>query len=284
MLLLSILLLACTGDPAGGDSGDGSVPSAGSLRVLTYNVHGLPSAITGDDTPGRMVQIAPLLVDFDLVGLQEDFDEANHATLVEPAPQPVQDWFGEKKDDTRAYGSGLALLGPGAATLVHHQHYSACNGVTDGASDCLASKGFQLLRLDLGGVELDVYNTHMEAGGGEEDDAARTVHVDELLAAMDEHSADRPVLFMGDTNLNDDDPEDLVEVLRLKAAGLRDACDEVGCPEPGRIDRVMLRDGGGVALQAASWQVTPGFEDAQGVPLSDHEPIEVQVDWARATD
>ena len=29
------------------------------MIALTYNVHGLPAAITGDDTPGRMAAIAP---------------------------------------------------------------------------------------------------------------------------------------------------------------------------------------------------------------------------------
>lgn len=286
MTPLLLLALGCaggsdSGSPGGSDSGS-SAPTSGSLSVLTYNVHGLPSAITGDDTPARMADIAPLLPSFDLIGLQEDFDEDNHATLVAQADHPVQDWFDDKVSDDRAYGSGLALLAPGGAVDIEHHHYSACNGVLDGASDCLASKGFQRVRLDLGGAVIDVYNTHMEAGSGPDDHAAMAVHVDELLTAF-AVSADHdvPVLFLGDTNLRDSEPDDLVQVQRLKDAGLRDACDEVGCAEPGRIDRVMLRDAGGITLTAESWQVAPGFFDGDGVPLSDHDPIVVQVGWSR---
>ncbi|RME25056.1 MAG: hypothetical protein D6798_09795 [Deltaproteobacteria bacterium] len=269
-------LLACIGPSGLPDSGP---PDSGSLSVLTYNVHGLPEAVTGDDTPARMAAIAPLLPAFQLVGIQEDWDATNHEILVAEAPHPIQEWFDDKLDDSRLYGAGLSLLAPGTERMLHEQHYSRCNGVLDGASDCLASKGFQVLRLDLGGVQLDVYNTHLEAGRGEEDGEARASNVAELLAAMDELSTDRAVIAMGDTNLHGDDPEDQPLIQQLVDAGLRNACDEVGCPEPDRIDRIMVRDGGDVALAVDSWAVPSGFEDADGVPLSDHDPIAVVLSW-----
>ena len=45
--------------------------------MLTYNIHGLPPEVTGDDTTGRIEQITPLLSDYDVVGLQEDWIEEN---------------------------------------------------------------------------------------------------------------------------------------------------------------------------------------------------------------
>lgn len=248
--------------------------------MLSYNVHGLPEAVTGDDTPARMAAIAPLLPAFQLIGLQEDWDGSNHEVLVAEGTWPIQEWFDDTLDDSRLYGSGLSLLSPGTELLLHEQHYTECNGVLDGASDCLASKGFQMLRVDLGGVQLDVYNTHLEAGGGDDDDAARASNVAELLAAMEKLSTDRAVIAMGDTNLHGDDPEDQLLIAQFEDAGLRNACDEVGCPEPDRIDRIMVRDGGGVALTVQSWQVPQGFLDAGGVPLSDHDPIAVELAWA----
>lgn len=273
--MLILLLLSCSGSEAETD-----LPTSGTLSMLTYNVHGLPDAITGDDTTLRMELIAPLLDDFQVVGLQEDFDDDDHAVMVAESTHPVQERFSETVDDGRVYGSGLSLLAIGEAALVEGVHYSACNGITDGASDCLASKGFLYVQLDVPGVRLHLYDTHMEAGNGEADDEARDVQVEELLAHMEDNAAGEPIVFMGDTNLHDSDPEDLVAVERMKDWGLRDSCDEVDCDDPGRIDRFMVRDGGEVALTVEHWEVAPGFVGDTGVDFSDHEPIAIDLGWS----
>ena len=94
-------------------------------------------------------------------------------------------------------------------------HFEACHGTVDGASDCLASKGFQWLVLDLGGEPLHLYNTHMEAGGGPEDEAARASHVSQLVTHIQANATDEAIVFIGDTNLHPDDPIDvpLIEAL-----------------------------------------------------------------------
>ena len=248
------------------------VATEGSLRALTYNVHGLPPEITGDDTSGRMEAIAPLLEGYDLIGLQEDFDDDNHAVLATTS-HPVKVRFSELYDDDRFYGSGLAVFSTELALGHHNEHYTQCNGFTDGASDCLASKGFQVVRIALGAGEVHVYNTHMEAGNGDEDDAARASHVDQLFASMDQTS--ETILFLGDTNLGDDDPEDAVEIARLKDYGLQDGCELIGCDEPGRIDRFMVLNQGSVTLSIESWSVEEQFED-----LSDHDAIATTWSWS----
>ncbi len=273
-ILLGVGLGAC---PAPADSG---LPPAtsGSLLVLTYNVHGLPPEITGDDTTARQEQIAPLLEGYDVVALQEDFIESNHETLAAGSDWVSERWF----DDVihgRAYGSGLATLAVFEEELWQPQHYSGCYGTLDNSGDCLASKGFTLHRLQLGAASLDVYNTHHEAGGGDEDNAVRLEQVQEVLAFMDEHSADRAILFLGDFNLHGDDPEDLPCIELYQAYGLQDACDAIGCPEPGRIDRAWFRDGDSVSLQPTSWELQEQFVDADGEDLSDHEPIAFGFDW-----
>lgn len=267
----TVLLIGCAAEE--------SLPATGSLRMLSYNVHGLPSGITGDDTPARIAQIAPLIPDYDLLGLQEVWNAEVQTVLTAQCEHPTQEYFDERLDADRAYGAGLNLLGPAPTRLVHEQHYTQCYGLLDGASDCFASKGFQLVRFELGAGSLDVYNSHFEAGSGEEDNAARASNVAELLDAMGELSGTRAILFMGDTNLAGDDPADQPILDALFAAGLEDACDIVGCPEPGRIDRFLLRDGDGMRLTPHDWRVAEGFVDAGGVPLSDHDPIELSIDW-----
>ena len=265
-------LLGCQTEQAPAESG--------ALRVLTYNVHGLPSGITGDDTSARIASIAPRLPAYDLLGLQEAWIAEDREVLTAECEHAVEESFDEPVDAGRAYGAGLITLGPDPASLVHEQYYTRCHGTLDGASDCLASKGFQLLRFELGAGSLDVYNTHFEAGNGEEDIAARESNVAELLEAIATHSEGRAVLLMGDTNLSGDDATDAPALAALFDAGLADACDMVGCPEPGRIDRFLLRNGDEVRLIPGDWAVPPEFVDEAGVPLSDHDPIELTLEWA----
>lgn len=269
MLLLTLPLFACT-EP---------LPTNGSFSALSYNVHGLPSAITGDDTPGRMVQIAPLLVEHELIALQEDFDDANHETLVADAPHEFQERFSAKVDTTRAYGSGLGVLSKLEILEAQGVLYTECyGGATTGSGDCLASKGFQWIRLSLGEGEIDVLNTHMEAGGGDEDNAARLSHAVAITEYAVANAGDRAVVIIGDTNLHGDDPEDLEPLEVFWDAGFEDVCDILGCPEPGRIDRILLRPGD-VDLVPENWRVEPWF-DPEGVPLSDHDPIAVDLAWS----
>lgn len=262
---------------------DTGPPPAGTLRVLTYNVHGLPAGITEDDTTGRMELIGPLLSAYDVVGVQEDFTPEGHAALMAGAIQASSAWF-DAALDGHVFGSGLLLLFGAEAVLEHTEHYVACHGFLDGASDCLASKGFQVVRLRLAeGVEVDVYNSHLEAGGSAEDDAARAVHVDMLLEAMGGLSAGRALIFLGDTNLHQDQPEDLpLFEAWMSGAGLTDACDAVGCPQPGRIDRIFVRSGGGVKLTVEAWAVDEALVDGEGADLSDHEGISATIRWEAA--
>ena len=256
-------------------------PTEGTFRALTYNVHGLPDVITGDDGDTRMRGIAPLLNAFDVVGLQETFDETKHGLLTVEADHPVHEWFTDKVEDSRVYGSGLAVLARAELVEVFTEHYRQCHGLVDSSSDCLASKGFQVVRLRLGGAELDVYNTHHEAGGGAEDNAVRTDQVSQVLESIDGRSAGRAVLFMGDTNLRPSDPPDAIELQRYADAGLRDACEEIACPETDHIDRFLLRDSDELALEVLGWANEEAFFDGDGVPLSDHPAISAEIGWSR---
>jgi endonuclease/exonuclease/phosphatase family metal-dependent hydrolase len=283
-LSVTILLTAtaCTsGKPV--DSGNGNVSAtSGELTVLTYNVHGLPAAITGDDTPARMVDIGPKIADWDIVGLQEDFDSDNHQTLMDGAQPAEHRWF----DDTlegRFYGSGLAILSTSAIIDHQHIHFSACHGTTDSSSDCLASKGFQVVRLAVGEASIDVYNTHLEAGGGEEDNAARQVHIDEILASLSGWSAGQAVIFTGDFNLRPSDAADVPLIAQLvNEAELTQACTALECPEADHIDKILFRSSDEIALTATSWANNANdFLYALDTDLSDHPPLSATIRWNR---
>src|SRR5688572_5820705 len=48
-------------------------PSAGTIRFLTYNVAGLPEGVSKSHPAANTPLMSPLLNDFDLVVVQEDF-------------------------------------------------------------------------------------------------------------------------------------------------------------------------------------------------------------------
>lgn len=281
--IISVAALALVGCPVAVDDDDSATgPASGSFSVLTYNVHGLPSTVAGDDPEGRMPQIAPLLDDFAIVGLQESFVDEYYEALAAGASHGTKVRFAERLSEDRVYGPGLAVFAELPEVDHLHEHYTTCNGVLDGASDCLASKGFQAVRLELAaGVELDVYNTHFEAGGGPDDAASRENHVDQITAAMNLWSAGRPLLFIADTNLHpESDAEDVAPYEQLLGEpGLTEVCPAIDCEEPGHIDRIAWRDGAGLTLSPVAWANEAGFFDAQGESLSDHPAISAGFEW-----
>lgn len=276
--------LESTGSSDGGSADTTAIESAaakqGAFVVVSYNVHGLASAITGDDTNKRLKQIGPLLDGYEIVGLQEVFTQEGYDNLKAGFNHPVQHWFPDTKEG-KAAGSGLLLLSRFRAVEVKTEHYEFCHGTLTGAGDCFASKGFQMVRYELSpGVEVDVYNSHFEAGNGDEDRDARNKNLLKLRDTMLQWSKDRAIVFTGDTNLHEDREGDKKALDDwLKTVPLQDACEAVNCPKKGRIDRVLFRDGKTVTWKAISWDIPSNFVDADKKALSDHEPIVVKLEW-----
>ena len=255
--------------------------SSGTFKALTYNVHGLPDVITGDDTAGRIKLIAPLLAGYDFIALQEDFDDDNHNILRAENNSLEKARFSETNDGSY-YGSGLSFLSVYKILNYDESYFESCHGLFDSSSDCLAAKGFQRLRLELAkDCHLDVYNSHFEAGGGEEDMAVRQSHVNALKDAMLLYSQNQAILFLGDTNLHGDDSAEAKMLTDwMRATGLKEACDVLDCPEPGRIDRFLFRNGNCVQLEVKIWSKEEKFIDSEGLPLSDHDALSTTFAWS----
>jgi endonuclease/exonuclease/phosphatase family metal-dependent hydrolase len=237
------------------------------------------------DTAGRIAQIAPMLADFPIIGLQESWIDKNQAVIDAANSHQTKLAFADKLNAEKVYGSGLAALINRPVAEVVRQHYAECNGFFDAASDCLASKGVMMTRLHLGGAAhctLDLYNTHLEAGGKKADEAVRSGQVGAILALMATASAGRAVLLLGDTNLRPSDPPDLVELERFAAAGLADACTVTACPEPDHIDRFLYKSGDKVQIEAKTWTRETRFVDKDGVDLSDHPALSTRLRWTCA--
>jgi hypothetical protein len=134
-------------------------------------------------------------------------------------------------------------------------------------------------------VTVDVYNLHMEAGRDREDDRLHDEAVTQLAALMEGYSAGRAVIVGGDFNMRETDVPDWAILHRLQAlTGLRDACTALACPEV-RIDKFFFRSGPALALTPVLWSNERRvFVDADGAPLSDHDPVAVRFAWRVGAD
>ncbi len=260
-----LILLACS---------ESGLKDVWELEVLTYNVHGLPSVVTGDDTTARVEKIASILESYELIGLQEDFIEENHEIFQQSLEHPTQTWFSKTLED-RFYGSGLSLFSLLKLVELHEQHYTSCFGTVDHSSDCLASKGFVRARLELSaGIEIDVYNTHLEAGGASQDTEVKAQQIAELVSELQQGSEGRSVIVMGDTNLQISKSDELELLNQLKEEGqLVDCCDQLQCAQPQFIDRIFFRGSSDLQVTPEYWSEQSEFVDEQGFPLSDHPAI-----------
>ncbi|MBW2454107.1 MAG: endonuclease/exonuclease/phosphatase family protein [Deltaproteobacteria bacterium] len=260
------------GGGAGGIGGSG-LPS-GDFNILTYNVAALPQFISGSDPILNIPQISPLLNLYDLALVQEDFayqpqlraDALHPYQSVPLAPNGI-DW-----------GDGLNRFSVFPFIEFERHAWVVCNGFFDQKNDCLTEKGFSVgLHTLAPGVEVDIYNSHFDAGGSEGDHAAREAQTQQLLDMIANRSSGRAIIVAGDTNMKLSS-ETTLQTL-LTGASLEDACRALSCGDDYRVDRVMVRSSAEVELTPTSWQLDPNFVDGNGEPLSDHEPVGVVVHW-----
>ncbi len=314
--LLSVLGLVgvgCTNPPGGG----GAPPTTtivpltgppGEFSLLSYNVAGLPQGISGSNPETNLALISPRLNAYDVVLTQEDFDwwqpvldlsefahhhewlrsEALHPYRSGQHPGPLAVGL-DPNSRPLFVGDGLGMMSVFPFSEPVRVPWTGCYGVLDGASDCLAMKGFSATTMTLAdGFEVDVYDLHGEAGGTATDQALQHDGYAQLAAFISTYSAGRAVILAGDTNLHTDvtDPSDPDQADAriwsdfLAATGLTDTCAELSCDAPGNIDKAAYRDGGGVDLTVVRHEYpTADFLDASGADLSDHPPLAVGFSW-----
>lgn len=269
-LRLVVALALLGGVATGAFAGD-------TIRVLTYNTHGLPAWIAGDDPETRFPKIGELVNRFHLVLLQEDF--RFHALLRESARHRTitRGNASLRSACPICSGAGLTTLAsdPVAFDGSWNVPFETCSGWVLGGSDCLASKGFQLARVRLGsGAVFYVVNTHLDAGEGSEDRAVRAEQLALLRRVVETRAADAALILAGDLNLNEAQPEDQAllgefqQALGLANTGAR--------ARPGSdwlvLDYILFRSGSDALLELRGAGEDPGFRNGEE-PLSDHPAL-----------
>jgi endonuclease/exonuclease/phosphatase family metal-dependent hydrolase len=198
-----------------------AAPGSVTFDLLSYNIRNLPG--TGFDA--RRADVLAMLPDFDLVLLQEDFEPAplgRSAFAPERTargPQAVFRWYHLLAPFARAaghpvpYDSGLSAMAPGPTirsmqTITRHA-YADCHGLIGASLDCWATKGLLGLRVELAnGATVDVYTTHLDAGGHAASAQARRRQLEAMVRQIRRFSAGRAVILAGDFNAPPRRPDD----------------------------------------------------------------------------
>lgn len=255
------------------------------ISVVSFNVHGLPAWIARDDPAARMPEIGRLLSRYDVALVQEVWGYEEALAAETPHGAKLQGnaarstWLRALGFLCGRCGSGLSLFtDPPRERVVASEAvaYDRCADWLFSANDCWATKGFQFVRLRLAsGTELDVYNTHLEAGDADDDFEVRAAQLDELRSFVSMKSAGRAVILGGDLNLSHDDPRSAAAVAAFAGAlGLRDSgarpADRSRWPE--RIDWILYREGTDIRLALTTSGEDLDFRVGDEA-LSDHPAV-----------
>lgn len=268
--------------------------TAGSVLALTYNVAGLPEFLSRSRPSVYTPLIGARLNRYDLVLLQESWQTPSpnpaaplrcyHEMLVAAAKHrykspPARQPFGsDQRRPSALLSDGLNVFSKFPLANTQREMWTRC---VESFNDCYALKGFMFTPMQLApGVQVHVYNLHMEAGWTEADDAARDAAIEQLLSFIEQHSKGEAVIVGGDFNLRGAREITKTQLARLQAgAGLSDAC--VACARPRNVDKMLYRGSERLRLEAESWRLeTSVFTTEAGAPLSDHSPLAVRFSWS----
>lgn len=232
--------------------------SCSQFSIVTYNIHGLPMIITGDNTYSRVNEIGMYLENLnpDVIHIQEDWTEYGHKMLTEPLGNEYlsNTHFDQKLHEYSIFGSGLFS----SSKFEMQEHQEIIYSDRYGYDDVWASKGFIVQRLYVGNQIIDFYNTHMDAQNKKGDQKARKKNAEQLVSFINEYSADFPVIIAGDTNLKSSSELDMKTYEYILSEG-----NLTDVSSGSSIDKILYSN-----VNFVSTEILP-------IELSDHDAVKV---------
>jgi hypothetical protein len=262
----------------------------GDIWALCYNVAGLPAGISSSLPTRNLVLISPLINEFDIVHVQEDFCyhdslllHNTHNTVTTPIP---------------CIGDGLNTFTNYKIKEFERVAWTDCT-----AADCLSMKGFTYSKIEVEkGVTIDFYNIHCNAGSEIASIDARRANMKQFLAYMLPKSANEAVIIMGDFNqrytrvgdtlavlldLGFTDP--WISLVRNNVVPVNGDPALQGCSPSFSVasceivDKAFYRSSEEISLQATYYQYSDDldffYEGDLSQPLSDHEPLQLKIEY-----
>jgi len=269
------------------------------MDFLTLNTWLRPAPL-GKDNFARADRIANSLSRYDVVGLQETFS-AKGKHITETAEKNKTQPYSYRQNQIKILtNSGLTTL---SKYQVIEQDFRPFSFST--ISDSLAKKGVMFTRIvhpQIG--EIDVYDTHYQAGGAEKDfkpsplkrlvslfnpgydlpkDIVRMSQTRDFSSLLQKHEKGNPTVIMGDFNFTENSPEyrdfvnkmqvkDSFRIARPKDPGYTSDGQKnpnVGGESRSRIDFIFFKPGKTVGVDVVSSKLAFN-EPVLGMFVSDH--------------
>ncbi|KAH6848105.1 Endonuclease/exonuclease/phosphatase [Chaetomium sp. MPI-CAGE-AT-0009] len=286
----------------------GLAATSGKFNVLSMNVAGLPPIFNGNDVPGDKATNSETIgakfaeYGYDVIHVQEDFNYHAHIYRTDTHP------FRTATSGGVPFGSGLNTLSNFDWVDFRRVKWDTCSNAS--GADCLTPKGFTFMRAAIArptdnstAVYVDFYNLHTDAGGEEQDLAARQHNVNQVTSYISQWSKGNAVVVHGDTNSrysrtadtairamlaseNADGPGMTDAWVQLQRGGVVPTVEDV-CSNPANgnvcevVDKVFYRSSPLVTLQAETFRYDSAqFLQADGNILSDHNPVFVDFAWS----
>jgi hypothetical protein len=147
-------------------------------------------------------------------------------------------------------------------------HYKAQANFVDESG----SKGVLLMRYDVNGHILDVYNTQIQAGQNQLDVAARQFQTLELVQYVNmESPPEHTVVLIGDFNMGKSKQPTIKSKLNL-----HDPAESLMGWFENPFERVLYRSGSNTVFKPIAWKdMSEVFVDGGGAPLSRSAPVAV---------
>lgn len=264
----------------------------GLLKLLTYNVAGLPEGISSALTKryDSMLIIGEKINDYDIVNVQEDFNY--NIQLYTKNLHPYKTAHRGKA----IWGDGLNTFSKYPIKEFRRVSWKKCN-----SSDCLTPKGFSLARIRLAkDIIVDVYNIHATAGNSVSAAKARQRNLLQLATYICDHSSDNPLIVMGDFNAhyqyNLDNMFDFLTQTKLQDSWvttilqgnypvMQDNFEIISDLERNdnteSIDKILYRSSVQLKFEPTKYKIyLDHFLDGNRLHLSDHLAVMTELKWS----
>jgi len=273
--------------------------TVGDFSVLTYNVAGLPEILSSGNPSVNTVKISPLLNNYSIAAVQEDF--AYHNDLIKYVTHP----YLTTTSGNVPSGDGMNFMSKYPFCDFDRVTWNKRYGLIDSGSDQLTPKGFMYAQYKIEpGVYIDVYTLHTDAGDDSGSYEARRDNISQIASYINANSSGNAVIVLGDTNSrytrsNDNFETDLLNACNLKdpwidlvrggsipsdGTALQDDSNRNG-PNFEVVDKVFYRSSKSVTLKATSYKLEDSkFVDENKNQLSDHFPVSVNFQYIKSSD
>ena len=245
---------------------------ASELKVLTYNIHALSPVLAGDDPHTRVPEILSKSSGNNIIFFQENwiFSDSyisNHLQGYQIIKSKNSKFIWPFNNS-----SGLTLALSDSIEILEYNDipFDSCSGWISKDNDCLATKGFQHVRIKIDGHKVDLYNTHLDAGDSKSDIKTRRFQIMQLKSYAIKKSDGMAIIIAGDLNVDFNSKESsvigsLCDSLDLNIA---DWIEPLKGHMFGKLDYILYRGSEDIAIELNKCMIDSSLNG-----LSDHPPI-----------